>query len=99
MGRTVWCRFCSQRWQFSREARPYVFASVLKCSTRSGWLKAERNTGDVAAFERIFGATIFFGTDTQGPRARVVHRSRFNFLREAQIWYNRDPAQPCLSEE
>jgi hypothetical protein len=53
----------------------------------------------VAAFERIFGATIFFGTDAQGPRARVVHRSRFNFLREAQIWYNRDPAQPCLSEE
>jgi hypothetical protein len=26
-------------------------------------------------------------------------RSRFNFLREAQIWYNRDPEQPVLSEE
>jgi Plasmid encoded RepA protein len=53
----------------------------------------------VAAFERIFEATIFFGNDTQGPRARVVHRSRFNFLREAQIWCNRDPAQTCVSEE
>ena len=40
----------------------------------------------VAAFERIVGATIFFGTDTTGPRARVVQRSRFNFLREARIW-------------
>jgi hypothetical protein len=43
----------------------------------------------VAAFERIFGATIFFGTDSVRDRARVVHRARFNFLREAQIWYER----------
>ena len=47
----------------------------------------------VAAFERIFGATMFFGTDTVTRRARVVQRSRFNFLREAQIWYAREPAQ------
>lgn len=47
----------------------------------------------VAAFERIFGATIFFGTDSVRSSARVVHRCRFNFLREAQIWYDRDPAQ------
>ena len=53
----------------------------------------------VAAFERIFGATIFFGTDMQMPRARVVHLARFAFLSEAQIWYNREvPARyyrPC----
>ena len=53
----------------------------------------------VAAFERIFGATIFFGTDTTGPRARVVQRSRFNFLREAKIWYNRDRSQSVPGEE
>ena len=47
----------------------------------------------VSAFERIFGATIFFGTDSTRGRARVVHRSRFNFLREAQIWYDRNPAR------
>jgi hypothetical protein len=47
----------------------------------------------VAAFERIFGATIFFGTDTQLPRARVVHLARFAFLSEAQIWYNRNAEQ------
>ncbi len=43
----------------------------------------------VAAFERIFGATIFFGTDSASPTTRVVHRARFNFLREATIWYQR----------
>jgi hypothetical protein len=53
----------------------------------------------VAAFERIFGATIFFGTDASRGRAKVVQRSRFNFFREAQIWYSRDPAQCPVSDE
>ena len=53
----------------------------------------------VAAFERIFGATIFFGTDQIRATAKVVQRSRFNFLREAQIWYNRQPDQPVLSDQ
>jgi hypothetical protein len=52
----------------------------------------------VAAFERIFGATIFFGTDSLRSKAKVVQRSRFNFLREAQIWYNRQPEQRVLGE-
>jgi hypothetical protein len=52
----------------------------------------------VAAFERIFGATIFFGTDTMRNTAMVVHRARFNFLQEAQIWYNRDTDRRTLSE-
>ena len=38
----------------------------------------------IAAFERIFGATIFFGTDSLRGAAKLIHRSRFNFLREAQ---------------
>src|SRR5437899_1365517 len=42
----------------------------------------------VAAFERIFGATIFFGTEKLTSTAKVVQRSRFNFLREARIWYH-----------
>lgn len=33
-----------------------------------------------AAFERIFGATIFFGTDSLAGQAKVVQRSRFNFI-------------------
>ena len=51
----------------------------------------------VGAFERIFGATIFFGTDIQMPKARVVHLARFAFLSEAQIWYNRSPDQTVPS--
>jgi hypothetical protein len=43
----------------------------------------------VGAFERIFGATIFFGTDVQLDKARLVHMARFAFLQEARIWYNR----------
>ena len=53
----------------------------------------------VQAFERIFGATIFFGSDQVKGTARVVQRSRFNFLREARIWYHRDADQTALSED
>ncbi len=53
----------------------------------------------VSAFERIFGATIFFGTDSSRSTSKVVHRARFNFLSEAQIWYERDPGQARLSED
>ena len=53
----------------------------------------------VAAFERIFGATIFFGTDTMSGKAKLVERSRFHFLREARIWYHRRPEQTVLSSE
>lgn len=50
----------------------------------------------VAAFQRIFGSTIFFGTDTQRERASVVHRARFNFMSEARIWYSKAPEQKLL---
>jgi hypothetical protein len=53
----------------------------------------------VQAFERIFGATIFFGTDQINGKASLIQRSRFNFLREARIWYNRDADQWALSED
>jgi hypothetical protein len=53
----------------------------------------------VAAFERIFGATIFFGTDQMHGAANVVQRSRFNFLREAQIWCHRNPEEAASSTE
>ena len=53
----------------------------------------------VAAFERVFGATIFFGTDTLRGTAKVVQRSRFSFFREAQIWYSRVPEQYPVSDQ
>jgi hypothetical protein len=53
----------------------------------------------VAAFERIFGATIFFGTDALRGTAKVVQRSRFSFFQEAQIWYSRNTEQYPVSEQ
>lgn len=53
----------------------------------------------VAAFERIFGATIFFGTEALRGTAKVVQTSRFSFLREAQIWYSRAPEQYPISDQ
>jgi len=53
----------------------------------------------VDSFQRIFGATIFFGTDGQRDRAPVVHRARFNFMAEARIWYSPDPEQRTLPGE
>jgi Plasmid encoded RepA protein len=53
----------------------------------------------VAAFERVLGATIFFCTESMTARAKAAQRSRFDFLREARIWYNRQPDQSVLGEE
>jgi hypothetical protein len=44
----------------------------------------------------VFGATIFFGTDKQRPKARVIHKARFNFVREVELWYERDQDQKFL---
>ena len=51
----------------------------------------------VASFQRVFGATFFFTTDSQRERAAVMHHSRFNFMREARIWYSKNPEQPLLA--
>ena len=53
----------------------------------------------VGAFERIFGATIFFGTENMAGKAKMVQRSRFSFLSEAQIWYDRNLDQPALPDQ
>jgi hypothetical protein len=60
---------------------------------------AARRIAIPAADRRLpagFGATIFFGTDTQAAKAAVAHQARFNFMREARIWYSRDPNQELL---
>lgn len=48
----------------------------------------------VAAFERIFGTTMFFITETNRSASSLLHRSRFHFMREAEIWYSRSSAVP-----
>ena len=53
----------------------------------------------IEAFQRVFGATIFFGTDTQLKAAPVFHQVRFNFMSEARIWYGRNFDQPNLPDD
>ena len=53
----------------------------------------------IEAFQRVFGATIFFGTNTQLEAAPVFHQVRFNFMSGARIWYGRNFEQPNLPGE
>ncbi len=53
----------------------------------------------MGSFQRIFGTTIFFGTDSQRVPAAVVHQVRFSFMAEARIWHSRDPEQQLLPAE
>jgi len=53
----------------------------------------------IQAFERIFGATIFFGTHEERATARVISKGRFNFLREAKLWYSRDIETVAIGED
>jgi hypothetical protein len=53
----------------------------------------------IQAFERIFGATIFFGTHEERPKARVISKRRFNFLHEAKLWYSRDIETTVIGED
>jgi len=84
----------SFRKRFGKRAQSSAQAAALhlrppRDGSSSARLSSYRRL--VGAFERIFGATIFFATDTQLGRASVVHMARFAFLREAQIWYTRRP--------
>ena len=45
----------------------------------------------VAGFERIFAATIFFGTDERLGAARLIDFSRFHFFDRMRLWFNADP--------
>jgi hypothetical protein len=47
----------------------------------------------VEAFKRIFGATIFFGTEEQSGTKAVIDWARFHFLDHVQLWYN--SGSPC----
>jgi hypothetical protein len=53
----------------------------------------------IGAFPRIFGATIFFGTDAGRSMSPVVHEARFSFMSEARIWYSKEPGANWLCRE
>jgi replication initiator protein len=83
--------------QKSQAVRFRSGAEILDTFGMSKGGKEYRRLGE--AFERIFGATIFFGSDRVKGTAKVVQRSRFNFLQEARIWYHRHTDQSALSED
>ncbi|MFN0105857.1 MAG: replication protein RepA [Bryobacteraceae bacterium] len=76
--------------QKSQIVRFHSAAEILDCFGMAKGGKEYRRI--VAAFERVFGATIFFSTELSRSTATVVHRSRFSFLLEAEIWYSRTDA-------
>ncbi len=83
--------------QQSQTIRFHTVAEMLKTFGMHKGGKEYRRL--IAAFERIFGATIFFGLDAFSGKAKVIQRSRFSFFREAQIWYSRDRDQCPLSDQ
>jgi hypothetical protein len=44
----------------------------------------------VAGIERIFGCTIFFGSERTAEGATLFSRARFHFVSETHIWFDRD---------
>jgi hypothetical protein len=78
-------------------ARPSPSIAAQRCWTRSTCSKGGSQYHRlIEAFQRVFGATIFFGTNTQLKAAPVFHQVRFNFMSEARIWYGRNFEQPNL---
>jgi hypothetical protein len=49
------------------------------------------------AFQRVFAATIFFGSEDQHTKHPVVDWSRFHFADQMQLWFsgNNDPQPSC----
>src|SRR5215475_11296643 len=82
-----------------RKSPQIVFGSAAEMLSAFGMQQGgSQYRRPVASFQRIFGATIFFGADSQSERAVVVHRARFSFMTEARIWYSHDPEQGCCRE-
>jgi len=53
----------------------------------------------VEGFQRVFAATIFFGTEQQPERTTVVDLARFQFFDRMQLWFNTtEQQQPLLAE-
>jgi len=50
----------------------------------------------IQGFERIFAATIFFGTDGDRRKAKVIDWGRFHFFDHLRLWYSPDVDQETL---
>ena len=53
----------------------------------------------IQGFERIFAASMFFGTDEERVCGRVFDGQRFHFFDRMHLWYNREgPAEADRDE-
>ena len=58
----------------------------------------------VGGFQRVFAATIFFGTEQRPDRTAVIDLARFHFFDRMQLWFNareenHPPPQGTLENE
>ena len=51
------------------------------------------------AFQRVFAATIFFGSEDQLKRHLVVDWTRFHFFDQMQLWFNRSDHPQASAED
>jgi len=83
-----------------QQRRAITFSSALEMLDTFGMQQGgSQYRRLIGAFQRIFGATIFFGSEMQLEKAAVVHHARFKFMSEARIWYSRDPGQQNLPSD
>ena len=52
----------------------------------------------VQGFHRIFAATIFFGTEDQPNRSRLIDRARFHFFDRMRLWFNKEEIEQTPGE-
>ncbi|MGH9444972.1 MAG: replication protein RepA [Terriglobia bacterium] len=52
----------------------------------------------VDGFKRLFGATIFFGTDDQTQSAPVIDWTRFHFFDGIKLWFNRSESENASAD-
>src|SRR5262249_43068116 len=98
--KTASCPSFSPRWPFGQRSQTIRFRTGAEMLDTFGLHKGGKEYRRlIAAFDGIFGATMFFGTDKLTSTAKVVQRSRFSFFREAQIWYNRHADSSMSSDE
>jgi hypothetical protein len=52
----------------------------------------------VDGFQRVFAATIFFGTENRPDRTAVIDLARFQFFDRMELWFNSNADKPASEE-
>jgi hypothetical protein len=51
----------------------------------------------IEGFQRVFGATMFFGTNDESHREMVLDWARFHFFDHLHLWFHKTEAEPAPS--